>query len=298
MAVLNRDSHQDFFKFILEILVDYAIIKTCETYSAFTEGNQMNIRDFVDVAKLEEILKSWSKATGMAVAILDDKGEYFTEKIGYTDFCTKYTRGSEEGAKRCLKCDQRGRDTYSCHAGLMDFSREIRVDNVYFGKIIGGQILPEEPDEDKYRSMADELGIKPDAYVKALSKVSVSSEKTIRAGVDLLSETVNMLVTEAYQSYHKQHADNRMNEDIEKVATYINNISTYTKNLNKLEKNQTILALNAAIEAARAGEAGRGFAIVANKVASLASEFGECNHQIEEEMKRLTEIVKGIAGQK
>ena len=37
-----------------------------------TEGNQMNIRDFMDFAKLEEILKSWSRATGMAAAVLND----------------------------------------------------------------------------------------------------------------------------------------------------------------------------------------------------------------------------------
>lgn len=255
----------------------------------------MNIRDFVDIAKLEEILKSWSKATGMAAAVLNEKGEYITEKIGFTDFCMRYTRGSQEGARRCLKCDQKGKDTYICHAGLMDFSREIRVDNICVGKIVGGQVLPEEPDEDKIRSLAEELGINPETYVQAISKVNVSSEKTIRAGVDLLATAVNTLIAEEYRSFSRQHTDGRLSEDIEKVATYINNISTYTKNLNKLEKNQTILALNASIEAARAGEAGRGFAIVASKVASLASEFGECNHQIEEEMKRLTEIVKDIA---
>lgn len=256
----------------------------------------MNIRDFVDISKLEEIMRSWSKATGMAAIALDDKGEYITGEIGFTDFCMKYTRGSAEGAKRCLKCDQRGKGAYYCHAGLMDFSEEIRVDGVYFGKIIGGQILPKEPDEDKFRRIAEELGIDPDDYIQALSKVNVSSEETIRAGADLLGVVVNLMVSDAYETHRGFHADNRMGENVEKAASYINNINNYTINLDKLEKNQRILALNASIEAARAGEAGKGFAIVANKVGSLATEFGECNHQIREEMKRLTETVREIAG--
>ena len=40
------------------------------------------------------------------------------------------------------------------------------------------------------------------------------------------------------------------------------------------------------------------FAIVANKVGSLAADFGACNHQIKDELERLTEAVGGITGQK
>ena len=46
----------------------------------------MNIRDFVDLKQLEEILNAWSKATGMATIALDDKGEYISGEIGFTDF--------------------------------------------------------------------------------------------------------------------------------------------------------------------------------------------------------------------
>lgn len=258
----------------------------------------MNIRDFVDFKRFEEILSAWSKATGMATIALDDKGEYISGEIGFTDFCMKYTRGSEEGAKRCLKCDQEGKDVYFCHAGLMDFSKDIVVDGIYFGKIIGGQILPNEPDVEKFRSIAEDLGIDPNEYVEALSKIHVSSEEAIRAGADLLGIIVNQLVENAYYQYKDGQSNEKVNEGIENVVSYIHNINSYTKNLDKLEKNQKILALNASIESARAGEAGKGFAIVANKVGSLAADFGSCNHQIKEELERLTEAVGEITGQK
>lgn len=251
----------------------------------------MHLRDFFDLKLLDSLMKDWSKATGLATIAVDNEGKYISSEIGFTDFCMKYTRGSSEGAKRCIKCDNECTGTYYCHAGLMDFSIPIMIDDIYLGKIIGGQVLPKEPDEEKFRTLAEEFGIRPDDYIAALRKIPIKTEESIRASAKLLGDIVNMLVNFEYIKKKNSNVVTTVSDEISRAVECINVIETKTRDLDKIESKQKILALNASIEAARAGEAGRGFAIVAGEVATLAANSGELNRSIKSSVGELAGII-------
>lgn len=258
----------------------------------------MDIRDFINVKELEALMEEWSVATGLATIGVDSKGEYFTKAINFTDFCMKYTRETTEGATRCKKCDADGCGTYYCHAGLMDFSHDIIVDGQKIGAIIGGQVLPEEPDEDKFREIALEIGVDPDEYIEALQEVPVRTAESIKAAAKLLGDMVNMLVNANYKNSAESGKLSKLDEDIQKAASLIQEINEKSYQLDKIESKQNILSLNASIEAARAGEFGRGFAVVAAEVGKLAVNSGEINKSIKQSLKELTNTIKELESAK
>ena len=219
----------------------------------------MKIQDFCDMNKFEQIMKNWANSTGLATVAVGADGKYISDCYNFTEFCIDLTRGSAEGKKRCEQCDREGHGVYPCHAGLVDFGIPITLeDGTVLGSIIGGQVLPENPDEEKFRQTARELGIDEDKYIKALKKVNVKTKEQIDASANLLGDVINMFVRASYANWKNENLVGELKGGIAKAAEQIEEATDKTKEIDGYSKRQQILALNASIEAARAGDQGGG----------------------------------------
>lgn len=300
----------------------------------------ITLLDVIDKRTLQSLQDAFAAATGMAALATDDTGAV-TEGSNFTDFCMNLTRKSRIGCERCNQCDLKGGEeasrtgrpsVYYCHGGLMDFAAPVMLNGKHIGSLIGGQVLPEEPDEDKFRRIAEEIGVDPDQYISALRKVKIVPKKQIEAAANLLYQMANALSEVGYQrlvAIEKQKSkdditkevstkfttiDERMNDVMTNIQNLENCFATIkesaaastkavestdgiVKAIENASTQLTLIGFNASIEAKRAGAAGAGFNVIAQEVRTLADKNTKQANEVENTLNEIKKAITGIHAQ-
>ena len=106
------------------------------------------------------------------------------------------------------------------------------------------------------------------------SEAAVTADQQARDGDTVVAEAIEQIERLAAEVELSTEAMAHLKHESDKIGSVLDVIKAVSQQTN-------LLALNAAIEAARAGEAGRGFAVVADEVRSLAQRTQKSTEEIE-----------------
>ncbi len=302
--------------------------------------NNITLLDVIDRRTLQSLQDAFAEATGMAALATDDTGSV-TNGSNFTDFCMNLTRKSRVGCERCNKCDLQGGaeasrtgrpSVYYCHGGLVDFAAPIMLNGRHIGSLIGGQVLPEPPDVDKFCKIARDLDIDPERYIAALKKVKIVPKRQIDAAANLLYQMANALSDVGYQKLvaqqknesdaevlaevnaqfsrlqeamtHTAQSVKAMSDNFSAIKTSaqasskaVDNTNGIVKAIENASTQLTLIGFNASIEAKRAGAAGVGFNVIAGEVRSLADKNTKQAGEIDTTLKAIKTAMNDINNQ-
>ncbi len=159
--------------------------------------------NIIDVRELQSLMDDLYALTGIALAILDLKGEVLVA-VGWQDICTKFHRMHPETSRNCLESDTHLTQqhlkpgeyaAYKCKNNMWDVVTPIFIGDKHMGNLFIGQFFYEDevPDMDVFEKQADRYGFDKKEYLAALGRVPRFSRGKIAAEMTFCTKLASII---------------------------------------------------------------------------------------------------------
>ncbi len=177
------------------------------------------LSEYVNLSVIDELCNLFAKKNRIECGIFNADGSCIPGHDYYCGFCEQYIKKSNSGLAGCKACntnnlrkffeDDNGTN-YKCHAGLVDFTLEIKIEDEIIGYISVGHISTEPILKENIDNLSKKYAINSERLFEAAQDIKVLSKDELKAAVADAHSIANIISTLAAEK--RKTLDTSLNE--------------------------------------------------------------------------------------